>query len=516
MTQFLHRVFSSDEFMPHGLCYVWNPTVIWLHVISDGLIALAYYSIPLTLLYFVRKRRDLEFRWMFVCFAIFIIACGTTHLMEIWNIWHPVYWLAGGLKALTAVVSLLTAVLLVRLLPAALALPSPQAMQQAISELRASEAENARGRARLALATEVLQAGIWEWDLQTHALVWDATMYRIYGLPRETPLDEQVWAQRVVPEDFPRMEAELQRVIETRSHGATEFRITHPDGSVRHLQAAEGVVLDEAGQVLRMVGVNLDVTERRKLDRRLLHLQRMESIGTMAAGIAHDLNNSLTPIMISIGLLRASAENPATRGILNTIEISAQRGADIVRKVLSFAQGLESERSEVQPKRLLLELKTVMEDTFPRNLELQFSLPDDLWSILADPTQIYQLLMNLCANARDAMPQGGRLTVAAENGLLEEQAGAMNLRARAGRYVAITVTDTGIGMPAPVLERIFEPFFTTKVLTKGTGLGLSTVYTIVKSHAGLITVSSKPGQGSTFRVHLPAVPERAAAAPPPA
>jgi PAS domain S-box-containing protein len=515
MIGFLHRVFSSDEFMPHGMCYVWNPTVIWLNVISDGLIALAYYSIPLTLLYFVRKRRDLQFSWIFVCFAIFIIACGTTHLMEILNIWHPVYWLAGGIKAVTAAVSLLTAVLLVRLVPAALALPSPAAMQQAIHELRASEEETARGRARLALATQVLQAGIWEWNLQTHALVWNEAMYRIYGRPQGEPLDEQVWTRTVLPEDLPGLEAELRRLIETKSQGSTEFRILLPDGSVRHLEAAGGVVLDEAGQVVRIVGVNIDVTDRRQLDRRLLHLQRMESIGTMATGIAHDLNNILTPILMSIGLLKAAAPQAAAQGILDTIEISAKRGAEIVRQVLSFAQGVESARIEVPPARVLLELKTMIQDTFPKNLRIQFSVPDDLWSILADPTQFYQVLMNLCVNARDAMPDGGDLTIRAENCVLPEQTGAMGLRARAGRYLAITVTDTGTGMPAPILERIFEPFFTTKVLTKGTGLGLSTVYTIVKSHAGLITVFSRPGHGTTFRVHLPATADRPPADPAP-
>jgi len=511
MHDWLHRIFSSDEFMPHGMCYLWNPRVIWLNVASDALIALAYYSIPLTLLYFVRRRRDLEFGWMFVCFAIFIIACGTTHLMEIVNVWHPVYWVTGVVKAITAAVSILTAILLVRSMPAALALPSPRAMERATATLRANQDQLRTDARRLALATQVLHAGIWEWDLRTGALIWNETMYEIYGRTKDHPIDDQVWAETVLAEDFPRMEANLRRVIATKSQGSTEFRIARPDGSIRHVEAAEGVVLDEAGEVLRVVGVNLDVTERKKLDHHLLHAQRMESIGTLASGIAHDLNNILAPITMSIGLLQATAQTPAAQGILETIAASAKRGAEIVRQVLSFARGVESSKVEVQPKHQLDELKNIIQNTFPKILQLEFSLAEEVWPILADPTQLFQVLLNLCVNARDAMPDGGTLTIGLQNCVLEERLGAMNLRAKAGRYVRIDVTDTGIGMPATMLDRIFEPFFTTKVLTKGTGLGLSTVYTIVKSHGGIIEVSSEPGHGSTFRVYFPAAVHPSAA-----
>jgi len=336
-------------------------------------------------------------------------------------------------------------------------------------------------------------------------------MYEIYGRTKDHPIDDQVWAETVLAEDFPRMEANLRRVIATKSQGSTEFRIARPDGSIRHVEAAEGVVLDEAGEVLRVVGVNLDVTERKKLDHHLLHAQRMESIGTLASGIAHDLNNILAPITMSIGLLQATAQTPAAQGILETIAASAKRGAEIVRQVLSFARGVESSKVEVQPKHQLDELKNIIQNTFPKILQLEFSLAEEVWPILADPTQLFQVLLNLCVNARDAMPDGGTLTIGLQNCVLEERLGAMNLRAKAGRYVRIDVTDTGIGMPATMLDRIFEPFFTTKVLTKGTGLGLSTVYTIVKSHGGIIEVSSEPGHGSTFRVYFPAAVHPSAA-----
>jgi CheY-like chemotaxis protein len=231
----------------------------------------------------------------------------------------------------------------------------------------------------------------------------------------------------------------------------------------------------------------------------------MESVGMLAGGIAHDLNNILTPIMLSIEILNATIEDPEAKSILEIIEASAKRGADIVRQVLSFARGLEGERIEVQPNHLLKELESIIKDTFPKDIRLQFSVPNDTWTILVDPTQVHQILLNLCVNARDAMPNGGVLKISVANCVLEAQCGAMNTQARAGRYVNFNVTDSGTGMPRDLLDKIFEPFFTTKELNKGTGLGLSTVLAIVKSHEGIINVCSEPGNGTTFKVYLPAL-----------
>ena len=249
----------------------------------------------------------------------------------------------------------------------------------------------------------------------------------------------------------------------------------------------------------------LDLTERKKLEQQFLRAQRMESIGTLAGGIAHDLNNILAPILLSIGILKTTVTDPQAEMILETIEISAKRGADIVRQVLSFARGVEGERVEIQPKHLLKDLESIIHDTFPKNIRLEFSIPDETWTILGDPTQVHQILLNLCVNARDAMPNGGSLTVTVENRVLDEQYAAMNIQAKPGRYVQISVTDTGTGIPPDLVDKIFEPFFTTKELNKGTGLGLSTVMAIVKSHDGIINVYSEPGKGTTFKVYLPAM-----------
>ena len=236
-----------------------------------------------------------------------------------------------------------------------------------------------------------------------------------------------------------------------------------------------------------------------------MRAQRMESVGMLAGGIAHDLNNILTPIMLSIEILNTTTEDPEAKSILEIIEASAKRGADIVRQVLSFARGLEGERIEVQPDHLMRELESIIKDTFPKDIRLQFSVPNDTWTILGDPTQVHQILLNLCVNARDAMPNGGVLKIGVANCVLDAQCAAMNTQARAGRYVNFSVTDSGTGMPRDLLDKIFEPFFTTKELNKGTGLGLSTVLAIVKSHEGIINVCSEPGNGTTFKVYLPAM-----------
>jgi nitrogen-specific signal transduction histidine kinase/CheY-like chemotaxis protein len=249
----------------------------------------------------------------------------------------------------------------------------------------------------------------------------------------------------------------------------------------------------------------LDLSERKKLEHQFLRAQRMESIGTLAGGIAHDLNNILAPITMSIHLLKETATDPMSREILETIEVSAKRGADIVRQVLSFARGLEGERIEVQPKHLLKDLENIIKDTFPRNIRLRFSIPQKPWLIMGDPTQIHQILLNLCVNARDAMPNGGSLTVGVENSTLDDQYAAMNRQSKAGRYVQIHVTDTGTGIPPELIDKIFDPFFTTKEVGQGTGLGLSTVMAIVKSHDGFVNVYSEPGKGTTFKIYLPAV-----------
>jgi signal transduction histidine kinase/ActR/RegA family two-component response regulator len=247
-----------------------------------------------------------------------------------------------------------------------------------------------------------------------------------------------------------------------------------------------------------------DITERKALEEQLLHSQRMASIGTLSAGIAHDLNNTLTPIVLSASLLSEEVADPKIRGAVETIQASALRGASVVRQLLMFTRGIEGARVTVQVDQLLQEMAVIVRETFPRALKLKIEVDASLRPVRGDPAQLHQVLMNLCLNARDAMPDGGELRLLAQNLALDEDFVRAHPPAKPGPHVAVMVSDTGHGIPPENLDRIFEPFFTTKVRERGTGLGLSTAYGIVHSHAGFITVASPAGAGATFTVFLPA------------
>jgi PAS domain S-box-containing protein len=261
--------------------------------------------------------------------------------------------------------------------------------------------------------------------------------------------------------------------------------------------------------------VNTDVTEQKRLEEQFLRAQRMESIGTLASGVAHDLNNILAPILMGADSLEPLARGSEEKEIIGLLRSSARRGADIVRQLLMFGRGAQGQRSHLQPGSLLKEMVRVMQETFPKSIRLEQDFPENLGLIHADPTQVHQVLMNLCVNARDAMPNGGTLSLSAENLVIDDYYAAMNREARPGPYVVIQVSDTGMGIPPEILHKIFDPFFTTKDPGKGTGLGLSTVLGIVKGHGGFTQVTSRPGQGSCFKIYFPAIEQKQALPGPP-
>jgi signal transduction histidine kinase/CheY-like chemotaxis protein len=277
------------------------------------------------------------------------------------------------------------------------------------------------------------------------------------------------------------------------------------DGREIIVQSRWTLVRDEQGQPKSILVINTDTTENKRMESQFLRAQRMESIGTLAGGIAHDLNNVLSPILMAIDMLQLKTTDESSRKWLDVLRTNAERGGNMVRQVLSFARGVEGERVALQPKHLIKEIVKILRETLPKSIEISFRIPDDLWIISADATQMHQVLMNLCVNARDAMPEGGSILIKAQNAFVDENYARMHLEAKAGRYVVITVSDTGPGMTPAVQSRIFEPFFTTKEMTKGTGLGLSTALTIVKSHGGFINVYSELHKGSQFTLYLPAL-----------
>jgi two-component system, cell cycle sensor histidine kinase and response regulator CckA len=256
----------------------------------------------------------------------------------------------------------------------------------------------------------------------------------------------------------------------------------------------------------RVVGFAEDITERKLTEAVLRRTERLESLGTLTSGIAHDLNNVLTPILGIVQLLPLKVANmdESTQGLLQILEDSTRRGADLVKQILSFTRGIESKPTNTQVSYLLLEIQKIIHQAFPKNIELSLELPQDLWTIEADSTMLHQVFMNLCVNARDAMPEGGKLSITAENFTVDESYARMHLEAQVGAYITIAIADTGTGIPPEILDRIFDPFFTTKEIGKGTGLGLSTVLGIVNTHHGWIDVESSLGKGTQFKVYLPA------------
>jgi len=285
-----------------------------------------------------------------------------------------------------------------------------------------------------------------------------------------------------------------------------ECTYVRKDGSRVAVSLSMTAMLDDDGEITGFLGIVTDITEKKKLEQQFLRAQRIESVGTLAGGIAHDLNNVLTPIIMSIELLRLTHTNERTLSILSSIEGSARRGADLVRQILTFARGVEGKRTELRAGPLVKDIQHFVQDTFPKNIGCISKLPDDLPSFLGDPTQLHQILLNLCVNARDAMPDGGTLTITADCLVLDEAGAALQMDAKPGPYVTLSVSDTGSGIPQEVVDKIFDPFFTTKAIGKGTGLGLSTVLSITKSHGGFVTVSSKPDEETIFTICLPAIP----------
>jgi nitrogen-specific signal transduction histidine kinase/CheY-like chemotaxis protein len=247
-----------------------------------------------------------------------------------------------------------------------------------------------------------------------------------------------------------------------------------------------------------------DAGAKKRLDEQFLRTQRLESIGMLASGIAHDLNNVLAPIILAAPVLREHATNPEDLRIITSLEKSAERGVELVRQILSFAHGAGNSQHVVQIQHLMKEALSVTNETFPKNIRVIETIPANLWPVMADPTQIHQVILNLCVNARDAMQGGGTLSLGAENCLLDEVTARKIDGARPGAWTVLHVEDSGTGIPAEALSHIWEPFFTTKGEGKGTGLGLSTVRSIVANHNGFITLKTQPGRGSTFRVYLPA------------
>ncbi len=349
-------------------------------------------------------------------------------------------------------------------------------------------------------------------DLENRILYWNKGAQRLYGWSADEALGKKADELFYHEETPPSVQAR-KTVMETGDWTGELRQITRAEKEIT-VDSHWTLMRDSLGQPKSILAINTDITEKKKLESQILRSQRMESIGTLAGGIAHDLNNVLTPIMMSLQLLRTEASDEETNRTLDVLEKSAKRGSDLVKQVLMFARGVEGERQFISVKPLIVEIERIAKETFPKSIDVDVKIRSDIANISGDPTQLHQVIMNLCVNSRDAMPNGGALGIYAENVFVDEPYARMHMDAKVGRYIVISVIDNGFGIPPELREKIFEPFFTTKERGKGTGLGLSTAAAIVRSHGGFINWYSEVGKGSTFKVYLPALIETSEKAEP--
>ena len=393
MIDYFQKLLGARGLAPHGFCLLWDPALIWTHVISDALIGVAYFSIPVALGYFLIRRRDVAFGWVAWLFAAFITACGVTHFLSIWVLWNPDYGPEALVKAITAAVSVATAIALWPLLPRAIALPSPAMLRRANDDLR---------------------TGISERDAALSALA------------RET-------------------------------------------------------------------------TERLRTEAMLRQSQKMEAIGQLTSGIAHDFNNLLTVVIANLDRVQRLPEgDERSRGAVANALVGAQRAATLTDQLLSFArkQPLQPVAQNLNP--VVLQVSSLAAAALPKSVRIETDLADALWPVAIDTAQTEAAVLNLLVNARDAMPDGGSITIRTRN-----QPDGSHPAQPAGDHVMLEVVDSGCGMSPATIEHAFEPFFTTKNVGEGTGLGLSQVYGLVKQSAGQIQIDSAPGEGTIIRIFLP-------------
>jgi PAS domain S-box-containing protein len=377
-----------------------------------------------------------------------------------------------------------------------------------ITDRKHAEEELAKNRARFEAIVENLHEGLILADLQGKLLHWNRAALSMLGFSSSeerggaisdfarmfalTTVDGEV----VPPEDRP-----MARVLRGEKLVDLELRVSRIGEPWERLFVYNGSIVHYDDDALAFVSIR-DVTEQRELERRYIRAQRMESIGTLAGGVAHDLNNILMPIVFGATLLRRVKLDERSMHTIETIERAAKRGADLVKQILSFARGAVPARTAVNLHDVASEVGSIVRSTFPKSITLSTDLPPNLYPVSGDFTQLVQILLNLCVNARDAMQHGGRIDVSAINTAISAQM-AQTKQANAGHYVILQVTDEGKGMPDEIVQRIFEPFFTTKEVGQGTGLGLSTVQDIVRRYGGFLDVFSEVGKGTTFRVFLP-------------
>jgi PAS domain S-box-containing protein len=496
---------------PHGFCLLWEPGLIWTHAIADSAIALSYYTIPLALIIFAKRRRDLVFRPVFALFAAFILLCGTVHWLDVLTLWVPAYGLQAAVKACTALVSAVTAVALWRLLPHALALPSPAQLRRVNDALRESEARH--------------RASFEHSPVPLHTLDGNGIITGV----------SQSWLNLL---GYRSAEVVGRHVNDFRAGSTTPWEATDKvqllhDGEVREVEQRyrrrDGTMVDflassrleRRADTIWVVCVLVDITARKQAEaalrageERLRHAQKMEAVGQLTGGIAHDFNNMLQGIGGCLELMeRRVAEGRAAEvaRYVGPARQSVDRAAGLTHRMLAFARRQALQPRSIDPNQLIAGIEDLIQRTVGPATKVVFRLQENVCRTLCDPNQLESALLNLTLNARDAMPDGGVLTVSTvERTLGRDDLAEQNsdepgseTNAAPGHFVEISFSDTGFGMTPHIMARVFEPFFTTKPIGQGTGLGLSQIYGFVRQSGGLVRLQSTPKQGTTVSLFLP-------------
>jgi PAS domain S-box-containing protein len=553
---YFFRWLFDTRFMAHVFCYRQDPGLVGLHLVSDLSIGAAYVAISLTLVYLVRKaKHEIPFSWMFLAFGTFIIACGGTHLMEVWTLWTPVYWFSGMVKALTAVASLTTAFALPPLVPRSVRMmkaarvseqrrmlieETNAALKREVEERKRVEeevrrlntdlekrvqdrtAELARANRSLADLAAIVQHShdaIASMTLDGTVTSWNPAAEQMFGYTRQEVTGKSV--RRLVPANrYQEFEEIVDRLVRGGEIPPFETMRLHKDGRELDVWFSISPLKDENGAITGASVIIRDITEKKRAETTLRETQKLESLGLIAGGVAHDFNNLLVGVMGNASMvLDAMTTNDPSREFVEAILSASESAAHLTSQLLAYAGKGRFVIREIDLSGVVRDIGALIATSIPRHVHVELELAPDLPVLQGDPGQMQQLVMNLVLNAAEAIPKERQGTVWATTDsvyLLSDEARRSHggERLKPGPYVRLRVRDDGTGMGRELVERIFDPFFSTKFT--GRGLGLAAVQGIVRGYNGVIEVRTAMGQGSTFEVLLPAnsAPEPAPTAAP--
>lgn len=503
--------------MPHGTCYLWHPALLWLHIASDVAIGLAYFAIP-SAMYFLLRKRDFPFSWMVVLFALFILACGITHFMNVWTIWFPNYWVSGIFKLVTAIVSVVTAVTLFPLLPKILQMPS---LEKTLTKLEQANEKLSLSQQELTLkvedrtqelqkskqwAEEIIQGlpGLfYVFDSQVRLVHWNRNFAEVTGYSPQELLGKHA-VEFIAPKDRERVAEQIGKVF---SLGKSDVEAPFLTREGKEIPYYFNGVLVDWDHAAHFLGVGIDITERKKLEHELILAKEEADLASQAksnfvATISHEIRTPMNVVMAMTELLEESSLNNSQKEYIRRLHTANSSLLTLINQILDLAK-MEAGRLELSPepvdvRHLLQNMADMMRGMAQtKNVPLHVMIKDRLppW-LMMDRTRLHQICLNLLGNALKFTEQG-KITLGAEVAGIPQM-------------IHITVSDTGIGMDAKQLDRIFTPFNQADVsITRrygGTGLGLAISRRLVELMEGRLWVESQLGVGSTFHVLLPLRP----------